>query len=127
MGNGKWDKVIKRVEKNVLVVKWKGNNQRFSLKCHITIHRDAQNNMEQAKNADDYKYHVPNQQTPPYFPRVHKDQQIVSAKAHIVEDPTWYSSFKLVVEYLLQVAPLESESNNNKSHNISGVTQGGGY
>ena len=56
MGNGKWDKVIKKAEKNVLIIKWKGNNQRFLLKRHITLHCDAQNNMEQANNANYYNY-----------------------------------------------------------------------
>ena len=130
MGNGKWDEVIKKAEKNVLVVKWKGNNQRFSLKRHITLHRDAQNDMERADNADDYEYQVPNQHT-----RVQrllaslesKDPRVVSAKAHIIGDPGRYSSFELVAEYLLQVAPPEPETTNDKAHNVSGVLQGDGY
>ena len=46
MGNGKWDKVIKKAEKNVLPFKWKENNQWFLVKRHITMHHDAQNKME---------------------------------------------------------------------------------
>ena len=86
--------------------------------------------MEQANNADDYEYQVPNQHT-----RVQrllaslesKDQHIISAKAHIIRNPGRYSSFKLVTEYLLQVALPEPKSNDDKPHNVSGVTQGGGY
>ena len=49
LGSSKWDGVIRKEEQTVLNFLWNGKNTKYTLGCHIIVHRAAHNNMVHAK------------------------------------------------------------------------------
>ena len=50
MGNSKWDSILSEAESKVLAFKWNGKNNRYTLACHISLHRSAHNDMAIAED-----------------------------------------------------------------------------
>ena len=124
LGDSKWDEVIRKAEHNVLQIKWKGNNTRFTLRKHLISHRDAHNDMVRASEAEGYEYQVPTDHT-----RIQrllnsiesKDQRIVAGVANIKGDPAQFNTYETTAEYLQQVAPPITSGGGGGAQNISVV------
>ena len=120
MGSSKWDKILEDAETYVMKREWNGRNHRFSLRAHISRHREAHNEMTRAAQHVDYE--LPNDHT-----RVgrliksitSKEPAIVSAITHIQGSDTQRDDFELAAEFLLLMAP--AQTNANQSHRISSV------
>ena len=61
MGNSKFQDLVDCAEQLVLTRIWNGKNQRYSLKRHISNHRDAYNDMVRA--SQHITYALPNERT----------------------------------------------------------------
>ena len=126
MGSSKWDRIIEESETYVLRREWNGKNYRFTLKNHITKHREANNELVRASQFVDYE--VPNEHT-----RVSrllkslttKDPAIISAITHIQGDNNQRNDFELAADFLLLTAP--SPNNQASSHRVSAVRKGGKF
>ena len=120
MGNSKWDKVVEQAEMLVNRRIWDGKNSRYSLKNHITRHREAHNDFVRAGQ------HIPYAE-PGEHTRVRrllhsiqsKDAVIISAKTTIQADAAKQNDFELASDFLLLMAPLPTP--NARHHNVSGV------
>ncbi len=118
LGNSKWEKVIEVAETYVNNRSWDGKNARFSIKSHISKHREAHNDFIRASQHTDYV--VPNETT-----RVQrllrsiqcKDGTILSAKTTILADPLKKNDFELAADFLLLVAPASISK--SRDYNIS--------
>lgn len=126
--NSKWDKVVKVVEQAEILVYqrvWDRKNSRYSLKNHITRHREAHNDFVRA--GQNIPYTEPGEHT-----RVRcllhsiqsKDTVIISPKTTIQADAAKQNDFELALDFLLLMTPLPTPSNHN--HNVSSVTGGDG-
>ena len=126
MGSSKWDKVIEEAETYVLRREWNGKNYRFTLKNHITKHREAHNELTRASQFVDYE--IPNEHT-----RVSrllkslttKDPAIISAITHIQGDQNQRNDFEAAADFLLLTAPSSNVQSN--SHRVSAVRKGGKF
>ena len=95
-------------------------NSRYSLKNHITRHREAHNDFVRAGQ------HIPYAE-PGEHTRVRrllhsiqsKDAVIISAKTTIQADAAKQNDFELASDFLLLMAPLPTP--NARHHNVSGV------
>ena len=54
LGSSKWDKIIESCENYILRVEWNGKNIRFTLKMHVSKHRDAHNELVRASQFVQY-------------------------------------------------------------------------
>ena len=61
LGSSKWDKIIDTCENYLLRNEWNGKNVRFTLKMHITKHREAHNELVRASQFVNYE--IPNEHT----------------------------------------------------------------
>ena len=110
LGTSKWDKVVEEAESYMMKRKWTGKNYRFSLRQHISKHREAFNEMVRASQF--IPYEVPNKHT-----RVgrliksiqSKDPSIISAPTHIQGSITQRDNFELAADFLLLPAPKHKE------------------
>ena len=50
MGNSKSDSIVSEAESKVLVFKWNGENNRYTLARHISLHISSQNDMVRAED-----------------------------------------------------------------------------
>ena len=126
LGNSKWEKVVQTAETWVSTRTWDGRNSRYTLKAHISKHREAHNDFLRAEQY--IAYAIPNEPT-----RVQrllrsiqcKDGTILSAKTTILADYGKRNDFELASDFLLLVAPVTISSRRN--HNISSFqsTRGG--
>ena len=110
LGTSKWDKVVEEAESYMMKREWTGKNYRFSLRQHISKHREAFNEMVRASQF--IPYEVPNEHT-----RVgrliksiqSKDPSIVSALTHIQGSIAQRDDFELAADFLLLTAPKHKE------------------
>ena len=120
MGSSKWDRIIKTCENYLLRTEWNGKNVRFTLKMHVSKHRDAHNELVRASQF--VAYEVPNDHT-----RVgrllksitSKDGAILAAITHIQFTRTMRDSFEDAADFLLLTAPAAKEI--ERSYRISAV------
>ena len=106
LGSSKWDKIVEEAETYMMKREWNGKNYRFTLRNHISKHREAFNEMVRA--AQFIPYEVPNEHT-----RVgrlikslqSKDPAIVSAITHIQGNPNHREDFENAADFLLLTAP----------------------
>ena len=125
MGSSKWDRIIETCENYLLRNEWNGKNVRFTLKMHITKHRDAHNELVRASQF--VSYEVPNDHT-----RVgrllksitSKDGAILSAITHIQGTSEMRESFEEAADFLLLTAPAAKEI--ERSYRISAIMTGSG-
>ncbi len=120
LGNSKWEKVVEVAETYVNNRTWDGRNARFSIKSHLSKHREAHNDFIRA--SQHINYVIPNETT-----RVQrllrsiqcKDGTILSAKTTIMADAEKKGDFELAADFLLLVAP--ASISRGKDHNISAL------
>ena len=125
MGSSKWDRIIETCESYLLRTEWNGKNVRFTLKMHISKHRDAHNELVRASQF--VAYEVPNDHT-----RVgrllksitSKDGAILSAITHIQGTTEMRENFEETADFLLLTAPAAKEI--ERSYRISAVLTGNG-
>ena len=125
MGSSKWDRIIETCENYLLRNEWNGKNVRFTLKMHISKHRDAHNELVRASQF--VAYEVPNDHT-----RVgrllksitSKDGAILAAITHIQGTTAMRESFEEAADFLLLTAPAAKEI--ERSYRISAVVTGNG-
>ena len=87
MGNSKLDSIVSEAESKVLNFKWNGEESRYTLACHISLHRSAHNDMVRAE--DHIGYHPPNEYTrfQPLLKSIKStDIRIVSSITNILGD-----------------------------------------
>ena len=120
LGSSKWDRIIDTCENYLLRNEWNGKNVRFTLKMHITKHREAHNELVRA--AQFVQYELPNGHT-----RVSrllksitsKDGSILAATTHIQGTSTMREDFEAAADFLLLTAPTPKEI--ERSYRISAV------
>ena len=120
LGNSKWEKVVEVAETYVNNRSWDGKNARFSIKSHLSKHREAHNDFIRA--SQHINYALPNETT-----RVQrllrsiqcKDGTILSAKTTILADPIKKNDFEQAADFLLLVAP--ASVGRSKDYNISAL------
>ena len=137
LGSSKWDKVVEEAEAYMMRREWTGKNYRFSLKQHISKHRESFNEMVHASQF--ISYEVPNEHTG--VGRLIKsiqsrDPAIVSALTHIQGNTAQRDDFELAADFLLLTAPKHKEltegsqrisavksssNNNNKNVGKTGI------
>ena len=123
LGTSKWDKIIESAETYVLRREWNGKNARFSLKQHISKHRDAHNEMVRA--AQFHEYEVPNEHT-----RVGRlmrsitttEPATVSAKTLIHGDLEKRNSFEAAADFLLLTCPEKNTFTHMSEQRVSAAT-----
>ena len=106
LGSSKWDKIIDESESYVMTREWNGKNARFTLRSHISKHREAHNEMMRASQFIDYE--LPNDHT-----RVGHlikcilscDPSIVSAITYIQGNQHQQNDFEAAADFLLLTAP----------------------
>ena len=121
LGSSKWEKIIEESETYVMKREWNGKNYMFSLKNHISKHREAHNEMVRASQF--IAYEVPNEHT-----RVGrlmksitcKEPAIISAITHIQGNDAQRNDFELASDFLLLTAP-KIKNNASNVHRISNV------
>mmetsp|Transcript_642 Transcript_642/g.1028 ORF Transcript_642/g.1028 Transcript_642/m.1028 type:complete len:297 (-) Transcript_642:90-980(-) len=123
MGSSKWDKVIDDCKTYLLKSEWNGKNYRFSLKNHITKHREAHNELTRASKI--VTYELPNEHT--RVSRllksiISKDPAILAAIVGIQGNPEKRNDFELASDFLLLNAPSAKEIEAN--YRISAVGTG---
>ena len=120
LGSSKWDKIIEDAENYVMKREWNGKNHRFTLRAHVSRHREAHNEMARASQY--VSYELPNDHT-----RVGrllksittKEPAIVAAITHIQGTPAQRGDFEEAADFLLLTAPAPSSQ--RPDHRISGV------
>ena len=120
LGSSKWDKIIDEAEGYAMRREWNGKNVRFTLRSHISKHREAHNEMMRASQFIDYE--LPNDHT-----RVgrliksitSRDPSIVSAITHIQGNQQQRNDFEAAADFLLLTAPKPKEQ--TPGHRISAV------
>ena len=120
LGNSKWEKVVEVAETYVNNRTWDGRNARFSIKAHLSKHREAHNDFIRA--SQHINYALPNETT-----RVQrllrsiqcKDGTILSAKTTILADQSKKNDFEQAADFLLLVAP--ASVGRTKDYNISAL------
>ena len=123
LGSSKWDRIIDTCENYLLRNEWNGKNIRFTLKMHITKHREAHNELVRA--AQFVQYELPNGHT-----RVSrllksitsKDGSILAAVTHIQGTSEMREDFESAADFLLLTAPTPREI--ERSYRISAVNLG---
>ena len=124
MGNSKFQDLVDCAEQLVLSRIWNGKNQRYSLKRHISNHRDAYNDMVRA--SQNITYALPNERT-----RVSRllasivttEPNICSAKTQIFSNQQMLNDFESAAEFILLINP--KKSNEPKTgHRISAIQTG---
>ena len=120
LGSSKWDRVIEECENYLMKREWNGKNHRFTLKMHISKHRDAFNELTRASQF--VAYELPNEVT-----RVSrllksvtsKDATILSAITTIKSNKTMKGNFEEAADFLLLTAPHPKEI--ETSYRISAI------
>ena len=127
LGSSKWDRVIDHCENYLLRNEWNGKNIRFTLKMHITKHREAHNELVRASQFVDYE--LPNGHT-----RVgrliksitSKDGAILAAITNIHGDRVKRNDFEEAADFLLLTAPDAKEIERSYRISALGLTSKGG-
>ena len=120
LGSSKWDRVIEECENYLMKRECNGKNHRFTLKMHISKHRDAFNELTRASQF--VAYELPNEVT-----RVSrllksitsKDATILSAITTIKSNTTMKGNFEEAADFLLLTAPHPKEI--ETSYRISAI------
>ena len=121
LGSSKWDKIVEDAETYMMKREWNGKNYRFTLRNHISKHREAFNEMVCA--AQFIPYEVLNEHT-----RVgrllkslqSKDPSIVSAITHIQGNLEQRDNFEMAADFLLLTAPKFKDMTEG-GHRISSI------
>ena len=121
LGSSKWDRIIDSCESYLLQNEWNGKNVRFTLKMHVSKHREAHNELVRASQF--VSYEVPNEHT-----RVSrliksitsKDGAILAAIAFIQGTLAMRGDFENAADYLLLTAPSPKEI--ERSYRISATS-----
>ena len=121
MGSSKWDKIVEDAETYVMKREWNGRNHRFTLKSHISKHREAHNEMVRA--SDYINYEVPNEHT--RVGRLMKsltsrDANIVAAVTHIHGSTALRDNFEDAADFILLTAPNNGNAP-DRSQRVSAV------
>ena len=106
LGSSKWDKIIDEAETYVMRREWNGKNLRFTLRSHISKHREAHNEMMRAPQFVEYE--LPNDHTRAgclIKSITNRDPSIVSAITHIQGNQHQRNNFEDAVDFLLLTAP----------------------
>ena len=122
LGSSKWEKIIEDAETYVMKREWNGKNYMFSLKSHISKHREAHNEMVRASQF--IAFEVPNEHT-----RVgrliksitSKEPAIISAITHIQGNHMQRNDFEEASDFLLLTAPKVKTNSSSGSQRISNV------
>lgn len=118
LGTNRWERILETADNLMNSVKWNGRSARYSLKAHVSKHREAFNNM--LKASQNIPYQVPNEAT-----RVRRflhslessDQRIISAKTSILADANMKNDFEAMSNFLMIVAPPIKQQQDN--HRVS--------
>ena len=110
LGSSKWDKIIDEAETYVMRREWNGKNIRFTVRSHISKHREAHNEMMRASQFAEYE--LPNDHT--RIGRLMKsiisrEPAIVSAITHIQGSQLQRNDFEAAADFLLLTAPKPKE------------------
>ena len=105
LGSEKWEKMVKNAQKVLNQRIWNGKNSRYSLKIHISRHREAFNDMERA--SEHIAFVPPNETS-----RVRyllssietQDPTITSCKTTINGDPVKKNDFERAADFFDQHA-----------------------
>jgi len=107
LGSAQWDKIILRAEEVQSARIWNGKNNRYSLRRHVDMHRDAYNDMTRA--SENVGYETPNERT--RVTRLLRSVQanhiasIAAAKTTIEATPSKRDDFELAADFLILNAP----------------------
>ena len=123
MGEHKWFDMVSKAEEVQTHREWNGRNSRFTLKMHITNHRDAYSDMVRAEPYINYSLPTEHQRVTRLLKSITADNitQIASAKSTIEGDPVKRNNFELAADFLLRLAP-KTQKDSRGGHRISAVT-----
>ena len=126
MVNSKCNSIVSKAESKVLVFKWNGKNNHYTIACHISSHRSAHNDMVGAE------YHI-GYQSPNEYNQVQSllksieyiDIRIKSAITTIFGDTIKRGNFKQAADFHFLAASVHKNDTLENEHHISSVNDEG--
>ena len=118
LGSNKWEKMVEQAESALNNRIWNGKNSRYPLKIHISLHREAFNDLERASHH--IPYNPPNEASRVRYSLASiqtSDATICSAKTKIQADPNKKHDFEEAADFILETAP--SDKSIRPIHRIS--------
>ena len=125
LGTSKWERIVENAETYLMKREWNGKNHRFTLRSHISKHRESHNDLRRA--SEFIPYDVPNERlrvTRLLKSITSKDPNIIAAMTHVQGTPAQREDFETAVDFILLTAPNNGNAP-QREHRISGLNQRG--